>query len=194
MKSHHLLNRLKLVFACIFLISQSFAQKNITTRGFIIGFKDNVSLEEQKRIVKTIPLLKKPDNSLFLKSQNLTIATLGRVSGDKNLTDADIHGILDQIESFDEVTFANPLLVSENGHFAGTLGEFFVKLRSAEDFDKLQQVANETNTKILREYEYMPNVYILFADKIHRAMPKRWQSIFAKWVCSNTLRPIVCSL
>jgi len=55
--------------------------------------------------------------------------------------------------------------VSENGHFAGTLGEFFVKLRSAKDFDKLQKAANETNTIILREYEYMPNVYILFADK-----------------------------
>ena len=162
MKSNHLFNRLKFTFVCIFLISQSFAQNSITTRGFIIGFKNDVSFEEQKRIINTVPLLKKPNNSLFLKSQNVTIVTIDQ---NKNATDAEIREIINNIKSFDEVIYVNPLLVSENGHFAGTLGEFFVKLRSTEDFDKLQQVANETNTKILREYEYMPNVYILFADK-----------------------------
>ncbi len=195
MKLHPVLNRCKVVLIYILFMSQSFAQQNVTTGGFIIGFKNDVTLEKQKRIINTIPQLKKADKSLFMKSQNVTVVTIEQ---NKNATDVDIREIMNKIELFDEVSYVNPLFVSENGHFAGTLGEFFVKLRSADDFDKLQQLASETKTKIIREYEYMPDVYILFADK-HSAgnakeMAKRFQKTgLFKYASANSIFSLIAT-
>ena len=45
------------------------------------------------------------------------------------------------------------------------VSKFIVSLKDTNDFATLQNLANQTNTTVVKQNDFMPNVYILAADK-----------------------------
>ena len=85
----------------------------------------------------------------------------------------------DDLESLDNIEFVNAFMINKDGSYAASLGEFYVKLRSSADFGKLQSLANSTSTSIVEPYEYMHNVYILYADKHSQGNSSEMADLFS---------------
>lgn len=138
---------------------QAPSQKSALQTGFIIKFKEDLPYQQQLSLLNLKPLLPLDEktNSLL---PGVTLVTFS----DKNISQQQIELIKKDLESTGEVVFVNELLSAGN-HFAAPLGEFYVKLFSKNDYPLLESHARETRTRIMKEYHYMPGVYILWADK-----------------------------
>lgn len=136
-------------------------ERSPSAYGLIIRFRDNVSYDQQLKIVARFPelfLIQEKENSLL---PGVTLAKIlhGSVSEEK------IKAVKRELEKCEEVVFVNTLISTGSGHFSAPLGEFYVKMFSKKEYPLLENMARSTNTKILCEYRYMPGVYILSADK-----------------------------
>ncbi|PCJ89503.1 MAG: hypothetical protein COA57_01875 [Flavobacteriales bacterium] len=167
------MKKLTCLLPVLLIVFALFPQEGTHTAAIIIKFKNGVSFDKQKIIFDKLeefqPLSRK---SVFTEFE----ATIGILT--EKFPDEKIDKIINKLKKFDEVVYANPLLTNESGHCGGALGKFFVKLKSENDFEVMKKFAAETNTRILHEYKYLQNVYVLFADKNSKGNAKEMATYF----------------
>lgn len=147
-----------------------------TPAGLIIKFSEQASYSRQQQIISAFPdllLIDEKTNSLLPKVSFAKFLP-GKISDDK------ITALKKELENLEEIVFVNTLIAMESGHFSAPLGEFYVKLFSKNDYPELEKLAVETQIKILKEYHYMPNVFILSADKNSRGNSKEMAIYFSE--------------
>ncbi|MBI2966433.1 MAG: S8 family serine peptidase [Bacteroidetes bacterium] len=163
----------------VILVSRSgitVSQPKTNPAGIIIKFREGAAFGQQQRIVKNhnqLRLSDEKDNALL---PGVSLALFK----ENNFLESQVDEIIRELEKYDEVLFANPLITTSGGQFSAVLGEFFVRLYSKDDYSKLESLAVATRTKILREYEYMPGVFILSADKFSRGNAREMAKYFSE--------------
>ncbi|KAA3601518.1 MAG: hypothetical protein DWQ06_07825 [Calditrichaeota bacterium] len=133
---------------------------NLATDKIIIKFSNNLTFEEKKVLLKNEKSL-----NLFTKKMELPAPKISIVTLKDKISDSEIESLLARLEAKNEILYATPFLIYEDGTYQGIWEEFLVKLRSHSDFGKLEKLAKNNDVRILAENEFQPNLYTLLADK-----------------------------
>ncbi|MEM7040434.1 MAG: S8 family serine peptidase, partial [Bacteroidota bacterium] len=88
-------------------------------------------------------------------------------------TQTELKDLLRRLEMQPEVRYAHPFVLSPEGAHFGIQDDFYVKLKSPNQYAQLQQLASQTGTTIIGPDRYLPQVYHLRADKNAAADPLR---------------------
>ena len=126
----------------------------------LLKFSDETSENTKRNIIGTIPSLKSNNESGFKKINSYLIIDITEGTPAKQ-----IHSELQNLRTNREVIVANPCLIYKDNTVQGITDQFEVKLKSPSDYRELQRLAKETNTRILKQNQFEPGVYILQADK-----------------------------
>jgi len=132
-----------------------------STKRIYIKFKETASIENKKELLSVLPFRKKIDTIAINNGVSYAIVELLET---KNKDE--IQQILSSINNDANTTIALPYLQSSDGKtLIGITELFFVKLNSPADFSILKRLIEETNTIILRQNEFIPEIYEIIADK-----------------------------
>jgi len=145
--------------------------------GLVIKFKEG-SPETLKR--ESIEGALTAEEARILKItflHDITITTLDK--GKYEINTERFTQIKTELELLESVEFVNAFMVNKEGSYAASLGEFYVKLKSTSDLEKLQLFAHKTATRIVEPYEYMHNVYVLYADKHSQGNSSEMADLFS---------------
>lgn len=152
------------------------SQNEASLSGFIVKFKDDVTYSRQQELLAPFPeliLLEEKENALLPQVSLVKFFKAG-------YSTETLNSIKKNLEKKEEVIYVNPFSTVPGGHFSAPLGQFYVKINSAADYPALENLADETRTRIICEYHYMPNVFILEADKFSNGNSKEMAKFFSE--------------
>lgn len=81
------------------------------------------------------------------------------------LSEADYLSLIEKLKQIPEIDNVSPCFCTTKGYKADLCHMFNVQLRSADDIDKLKEMAQKTKTKVLSQDKYMPLWFSLSCDK-----------------------------
>ncbi len=151
----------------------------ISTRTIVVGFADGVPTQRKADILAHEPLLAPLTDAMVLEAPSfLRGRTVLAELRDVTSTDA-LRDLLDRLEAFPEVRYANPALLSGDGTLHGITDRLVVALRDAGDLPVLREEAARAGARIDEPYPFQPNVHILIADKHARGDARDLAEAFA---------------
>lgn len=127
----------------------------------VVKFKDNFSYSQQAQVVKGLSLLKPLTREMLLPSPKVSILEFVT----DNISYEKIESMLSILNANENVEYANPFLVYQDGTLQGVTNQFFVKLKSEADLPELLLEAKNNNVRIKSQYQYDPLLYFVTVDK-----------------------------
>jgi hypothetical protein len=126
----------------------------------VVKFETGFSFTQQAQWVKKYELLKPLQRDQVLPSPKVSLLEL------KNgLTDAQVRALLEQLNQDAKVIYANPFLQYQDGTLQGITEKFFVKLKNANDIQRLREDANKYGFLIVESNRYDPLFFYLETTK-----------------------------
>ncbi len=122
----------------------------------LIAFRDGLTLERKSALLKSANVFKPLKEEMNLPSPKVTIAEILPGKTEKEILQA-----LSQLRVSDEVIYANPFLVYEDGTLQGIQDRFAVKLKSAADYSRLESLVRNSSATIVEQNKYDPLVYFI---------------------------------
>lgn len=133
---------------------------NVSTKKFFIKYVDSLSADQKKQVIMSDFSLKPCKKQIIEASPNVVITDL--VEG---TTQTQVKELITRLNKNKNVFISSPVFMYKDSSLEGLTENFIVKLKSPFDYSKLQRLAKETNTKIIKQNQFEPSVYILQADK-----------------------------
>ncbi|MCC7429805.1 S8 family serine peptidase, partial [bacterium] len=132
----------------------------LSTKKIVVKFDEKLSFEQKKQLLAHENLLKPLTKEMEIPAPKLTLLELR-----DNLNKEQVEKLLERLEQNQEILYANPFLLHTDGVFQGIFNQFAVKLKPNTSLADLKRLANQTNTQVFYENEFLNNVFILLADK-----------------------------
>lgn len=134
---------------------------NITNEKVTIGFNDTLSYQKMKNILNQYNFIEDLKQEQVFNNNKLAMPDL--IEG---LNCKELENKLNGLKKNPEISYANLFLETKNkSALVGITNEFIVNLLDTNQFSELQSLAINTNTEILKQNEFQPDVYILSANK-----------------------------
>jgi len=132
-----------------------------STKKIYIKFNETASIVDKETVLSIIPYKEKTDFSIIHTSCNYSIVEFLEARNED-----DFQNILLNINRNENTIIALPYLQSVDGEtLVGITETFLVKLYTPNDYGKLEQMAKATNTHIIQQNEFVPELYEIEADK-----------------------------
>ncbi|MGD1846786.1 MAG: S8/S53 family peptidase [Salibacteraceae bacterium] len=127
----------------------------------LVTFHEGVDLEEKIALLNKIPFLESE-----VSEKNFVTHVDARLKMTRPLSGEELNQVLDVMHENSHVICAHPFFNSEKGNGLQAISDrFAVKLKSPGDYFELTKYARLTNTTIIEQNEYDPNLYYLSASK-----------------------------
>lgn len=133
----------------------------ITKQKITIGFIDTLTFQEMKNTLDNYIFIKPLEEGQAIENKKLALPNLK-----DNLTCDQIDQGIKELTDNSNISYANSFLLPKNNNtLMGITGEFIVNIKDTSQITELQSLAIQTNTTIIKQNEFIPEVYILNADK-----------------------------
>ena len=166
-------NLLKWLFAiCVFSLFSGLNAGEVESYGphgkitfkeaadkILVKFSPGISFNEK------LQLLSKESSILTLSKDDVLPAPEVSIVRTKNLSDAERTALLERLEQFPAVEYANPFVIYSDGTYQGIQDRIIVRLKSQKDLIKLSDMAVEFNLTIQEKNEFDSFVYVLKTSK-----------------------------
>ena len=131
----------------------------ISNKKVIVKFSEGLTFEQKKQVIASDFALKQLEKSKAEVLPNISIVNIEKGN------ESSVQQIIIYLNKNKNVVSTNPVFVYKDSSLQGLTGEFLVKLKSPADYLELQRLAKETKTKIVKQNQFDPSVYILESDK-----------------------------
>lgn len=133
---------------------------DLSTQKILVSFRADVTIERQSEIFSKMKEIKPVNKDTFLPSPKVAMLEL-----QPGLSESQVLNILSSLNEMNEVVYANPFLVYQDGTLQGIQDRFTVKLKSPSGLAKLQVLAKDNGCEIDSKYEHDPLVYFIRVNK-----------------------------
>ena len=131
----------------------------LSTEQVLISFQSGLTFQEKQAILsseKNIQQLKADD---ILPSPEVTIARVQLQAGET------IGNLLERLNAKQQIRYANPFLIYEDGTDQGIQDRVIVRLKSRKDYSLITDAIKKFNLTIAERNEFDPLVYVLQTSK-----------------------------
>lgn len=126
----------------------------------LIKFRYDISFEEKSKILAELGVFKPLSREMDLPAPKVTLAEPA-----KNLDEKSLLELIEKLNKFDQIDYANPFLAFKDGNLEAAQDRFAVKLYNSGDLNKLREFAVQLNLIIEETYKYDPLVYFVKVTK-----------------------------
>ena len=133
---------------------------DLSNQKVLIKFKSTISVETQKNLLSAEKLLEPITKEMFLPSPKVVMAELT-----KGVSDDQILALIEKLNKNEQIEYANPFLVYQDGTSEAALDRFIVKLKNNTDYSKMEKLVKQNGAYIDEQYKYDPNLYFIKITK-----------------------------
>ena len=128
----------------------------ISKQKILVKFAEGIGLEEQRQLLSKEKLIVPINENQLLPKPTVTILDLTEGLGEQ-----EVLALLKQLNTLDEVLFANHLLLHEDGTLHGITDEIILKLDKEDDLAPMRFLIEKYGTEIVKENKFVPLQYHL---------------------------------
>jgi len=133
----------------------------IETSKILVKFHPATTIKERKRIIASEPLLSfQAPNSKRYAAPATFISLKNPKTSPKQ-----VEGILTRLNQFDEIIYANPFLVTNDGRTAGLQDQILISIKSLADKDYLMETLEVLELELVEQKKLRPNLFLIRTTK-----------------------------